>query len=166
MKKIICLIIIALMAISCSHINVDKNSQDVTVKNQDWILIEKIETERWNKDKIISFLGVPNKVYNDDKKSIQYLIYNDTNTGYQEWSFGVQKSGSLNYITFIPNISNEDNFTTEKIIKIWGKSCNKKTEMDLTQHFIKKIYYIDCGHGHRAYLDNHNEVTSLSIELK
>lgn len=154
----------ALMS-GCSH---ELSSMPATSleKISDWNLINKISNEKWHKEKIIDFFGNPDKILNEKPSYVEYLIYNDSALKIQKWSFEIKEKSQLSHVTFIPNISNRVLFTVEQVMLNWGKECQKKTDIDLKQHFLKKVYFLDCGSSRRAYLNLKGEVTSLSIKVK
>lgn len=160
MKKILTFILLTICT-SCAQSQLRGVEQDVIINV--WDLINKIENEKWTKNKILSYFGEPRQTYNEETET---LIYDDKNLGYQNWAFETKKDGALISFTFIPNISNRDNFTYDKIIEKWGKDCKKKIETDLTQHFIRKIYSLDCDKNRHASLNRYNEVMSLYVEIK
>lgn len=166
MRIIIILILIFPTIFSCSF---NKNSIEAEEKSSikdEWDLISKIEKEKWNKEKIIKIFGKPGKIYNEEKDPSESLIYYDLKLDYQNWAFDIKKDGSLEGFLFIPNYSNRKNFSQEIIKSKWKEDCVKKVETDLSQHFIRKIYYLQCGEYKRVDLTNHDEVTSLSIQIK
>jgi hypothetical protein len=166
MKKNTSFLVVLFLASSCSQIVSQTESQkNVSVKTN-WELVKDIEKERWNKTKLLNYFGNPKETLADSKNKLGYLIYEDKEVKLQNWSFGIDSNDELVSITFIPNINNEDNFTIDEIKKNWSSECIRKTQTDLSQHFIKKIYYLECGPNRRIYLSNHDEVKSLSIELK
>ncbi|MDD4975569.1 MAG: hypothetical protein PHY93_14525 [Bacteriovorax sp.] len=166
MRIIVLFILILSTIFSCSF---NKNSIEAVEKSSikdEWDLISKIEKEKWNKEKIIKIFGIPGKIYNEEKDPSESLIYYDLKLGYQNWAFDIKKDGSLEGFLFIPNFSNRKNFSQEIIKSNWKEDCVKKVETDLSQHFIRKIYYLQCGKYKRVDLTNHDEVTSLSIQIK
>jgi hypothetical protein len=166
MKKIISFLVVLFLASSCSQVVPQAKSQkDISAKTN-WELVKDIEKERWNKIKLLNYFGNPKEILTDSKNKLSYLIYEDKEVKLQNWSFGIDANDELVSFTFIPNINNENNFTIDEIKKNWSSECIKKTQTDLSQHFIKKIYYLDCGTNRRSYLSNHDEVKSLSIKLK
>ena len=165
MKKIIALITLFCL-VSCSK-NQISNSQFSKIREyrSSWELIYQIETEKWNKEKLLAFFGQPNEIIDDKNNAGEYLIYDDPNSGHQRWSFGINTGQELTDLTFIPNSRDGESFTEKGIIEKWGKNCKRKKDIDSTQHFIRYIYHLDCSEKHRAYFNNHNEVTSLWIQL-
>jgi hypothetical protein len=158
--------IIILLALSCSHSNpVDTQKTAPISRSSDWDLIFQMEKEHWDKDTVIANLGSPFEIINDDKIKSSYLVYLDNNLKRQKWSIGFSQSNKLSSISFFPNLSNEANFSVEKIIEKWGKECVKKLEVDNSQHFIKKKHYLDCGQNRKARLNNLDQVNGLFIEL-
>ncbi len=158
--------ILILLALSCSHSNpVDAQKTAPIRRSNDWDLIFLMEKEHWDKDTVIANLGNPSEIINDDKTKSTYLIYLDNNLRRQKWSIGFSQSNKLSSISFFPNLSNEANFSVEKIIEKWGKECVKKSELDNTQHFIQKRNYLDCGLNRKARLNNLNQVNGLFIVL-
>lgn len=155
------LILISLVIISCNHTPLMQEDQNVV--KAEWDLINKIENEKWTQIKILSYFGEPQKIY---KEATDTMIYYDKNKGYQNWAFEINKDGSLISITFIPNILNRVNFTYDEIIQKWGKECTKKIATDLTQHFIKKIYTLECEKNRHANLNRYDEIMSLYIQIK
>ncbi len=165
MKRIIA-VTMFLCLIGCSKNQISSNPiPRAKVDQLNWELIDQIEAEKWNKEKLLRFFGQPNEIINEKNNANKYLIYDDPNSGHQRWSFEINKNLDLTHITFIPDFSNGENFTEKKINEKWGSSCKRKKDIDKTQHFIKYIYYLDCGEIHRAYFNNHNEVISLSIKI-
>jgi hypothetical protein len=138
MKNLKRLGIIILLAVSCSHSNPFDVQKSTPISNGDWDLIFKMEEEHWNKDTVIANIGSPSEIITDNKTKATYLIYLDTNLKRQKWSIGFSQSNKLSRISFFPNLSNEANFSVEKIIEKWGKECVKKVEIDNSQHFIQK----------------------------
>jgi hypothetical protein len=166
MKKITSFLVVLFLASSCSQIVSQTESQkNVSIKTS-WELVKNIEKERWNKAKLLNYFGSPKETLIDSKNKLSYLIYEDTEVKLQNWSFGIDSNNELVSFTFIPNLNNENNFTIDEIKKNWSSECIKKTQTDLSQHFIKKIYYLECGPNRRSYLSNQDEVKSLSIKLK
>ncbi len=158
--------IIILLALSCSHSNpVDTQKTAPISRSSDWDLIFQMEKEHWDKDTVIANLGTPSEIINDDKTKSTYLIYLDNNLKRQKWSIGFSQSYKLSNISFFPNLSNEANFSVEKIIEKWGKECVKKSEVDNSQHFIQKKHYLDCCQNRKARLNNLDQVNGLFIEL-
>lgn len=165
MKKIIIMTMLSCL-ISCSKNQIFNNQIPKAHNYQStWELIDQIETEKWNKEKILAFFGSPNEIIDGKNSSIEYLIYDDPNSGHQRWSFEINKNQELTHITFIPDPSDTESFTEKRISEKWGNSCKRKKDINSTQHFIKYIYHLDCDENHRAYLNNHNKVTSLWIKL-
>ena len=115
-------------------------------------MIEKIESEKWSREKIVSVLGEPHNVMTDKEQRFEILFYNYPQSSHQQWSFEVSKSNALLNITFVPTTINREDFSINSITQKWGASCTKKKEVDSSQHFIRNIYYLDCGKNHRAYL--------------
>lgn len=164
MKKNITLIFV-LLIVSCSKNQVKENGSRKAMLNDDWTFIEKIESEKWNKEKLVNIFGTPSEVIEDKKKILELLVYDYPQLGHQKWGFEIDEKEKVVSITFVPNISNDENFTLEKITHKWGASCTKKKEIDSSQHFVRNIYYLDCGKNHRAYLNKYDEVTSLAINI-
>jgi hypothetical protein len=165
MKNLKRLGIIILLAVSCSHSNPVDAQKATPIRSGDWDLIFKMEKELWDKDTVIANIGSPSEIITDDKTKSTYLIYLDTNLKRQKWSIGFSQSNKLSSISFFPNLSNEANFSVEKIIEKWGKECVKKAEIDNSQHFIQKKKFLDCGHNRKARLNNLDQVNGLFIEL-
>jgi hypothetical protein len=165
MKEKILLFFALIFIGSCAVDSTKNKIQKTVTPNDDWEAIEKIESERWNKEKIISVLGTPDGIINDKQQVSDILFYNYPKSNYQQWGFEVSGSNALLSITFVPASFNRKDFTIKAVIKKWGTSCTKKKEVDSSQHFIKNIYYLDCGKKHRAYLNRYDEVTSLGISL-
>jgi hypothetical protein len=165
MKKTIVLTTLFCL-VACSK-NQISNSQFSKIREyrSSWELIYQIETEKWNKEKLLAFFGQPNEIIDDKNNAGEYLIYDDPNSGHQRWSFGINTGQELTDLTFIPNSRDGESFTEKGIIEKWGKNCKRKKDIDSTQHFIRYIYHLDCSEKHRAYFNNHNEVTSLWIQL-
>lgn len=138
------------------------NSVDL---NDDWAMIERIESEKWRREKVVSVLGEPHKVMSDKEDKFEALFYNYPRTSHQQWSFEFSKLNTLINITFVPTSINREDFTINSIIQKWGVTCTKKKEVDTSMHFIRNIYYLDCGKKHRAYLNRYDEVTSLTIDV-
>ncbi len=132
----------------------------------EWELIKKISVEKMSKENLISYLGAPYSVLKDKNDSIEYFIYQDTSLNVQKWSIEFQQNGKLSRVTFFPNVSNRENFTIEKVIENWGKNCIRKKDIDKNQHFVMNIYYLDCESQRRAYLNNHDEISSLSLTIQ
>ncbi len=163
-KNIITLIFLFLF-MSCSKAQVKEDQLQKVIINDDWSLINKIESEKWNKKILISNLGTPNEVIEDKKQASDLFVYDYPQVDHQKWGFEVSKDGKIVSITFIPNASTRESFTIEKIIQKWGTSCVKKKEVDSSQHFIRNIYYLECEKNRRAYLNKYDEVTSLAINI-
>ena len=158
-------LIFLFLFMSCSKAQVKDNQLQKIIINDDWSLINKIESEKWNKKILISNLGIPNEVIEDKKQASDLFVYDYPQVNHQKWGFEVSKDGKIFNITFIPNASTRESFTIEKIIQKWGTSCVKKKEVDSSQHFVRKIYYLECEKNRRAYLNKYNEVTSLAINI-
>lgn len=165
MKNLIRFGIIILIAFSCSHNSLIDAQKAEQIRSGDWDLIFKMEKEHWDKYTVIANIGTPSEIITDDKTKSTYLIYLDSSLKRQKWSIGFSQSNKLSSISFFPNLSNEANFSVEKIIEKWGKECVKKTEVDNSQHFIQKKKYLDCGHNRKARLNNFDQVNGLFIEL-
>ncbi len=150
---------------SCAVVSTKNKIQKNVIPNDDWDAIEKIESERWNREKIISVFGTPHEIIKDKQRVSDILFYNYPQSNHQQWGFEVSGSNTLLSITFVPAAFNRKDFTIETVIKKWGTSCAKKKEGDSSQHFIKNIYYLDCGKKHRAYLNRYDEVTSLGVSV-
>lgn len=165
MKNLTWLLITILIAFSCSHSNPIDAQKAAPIRSGDWDLIFKMEKEHWDKDTVIANLGNPSEIINDAKTKSTYLIYLDNNLKRQKWSIGFSQFSKLSSISFFPNLSNEANFSVEKIIEKWGKECVKKSEVDNSQHFVQKKNYLDCGHNRKARLNNLDQVNGLFIEL-
>jgi hypothetical protein len=148
---------------SCAVDATRNNIQKTGALNDDWEAIEKIESERWSREKIISVLGIPHEIIKNKKQMSDILFYNYPQSNHQQWGFEVSGNNSLLGITFIPTSFNRKDFTIGTVTQKWGASCAKKKEVDSSQHFVKNIYYLDCGKNHRAYLNKYGEVTSLAI---
>lgn len=163
-EKII--IFFALIFIGSCAVDSTKNKiQKNFVPNDDWEAIEKIESERWSREKIISVLGTPHEIIKDEQQVSDILFYNYPQSNHQQWGFEVSRSNTLLSITFVPASFNRKDFTIETVTQKWGTSCAKKKEVDSSQHFVRNIYYLDCGKKHRAYLNRYDEVTSLAISV-
>lgn len=165
MKEKILLFVISFLVAACSLESIETNAKYKTEDNDDWSIISKIESERWNKKDLISNLGVPHKRNKEKNEMSEFLIYNYIQSNHQKWGFEIDEKGNVISITFIPNISNNENFTLEKIAQKWGASCVKKKEVDSSQHFVRNIYYLDCGKKRRAYFNRYDEVTSLAVDV-
>lgn len=165
MKKIIVLTTLFCL-IACSKNQISNSQSSKTRKYRaSWDLIYQIETEKWNKEKLLAFFGQPNEIVDEKNSAGENLIYDDPNSGHQRWSFGINSKQELTDITFIPDTGDGENFTEKEIIEKWGKNCQRKKDIDSTQHFVRYIYHLDCNEKHRAYFNNHNEVTSIWIQL-
>lgn len=110
--------LVLLSILSCTHEKIHANQDE-------WGVINKIELERWNKEKIIGFLGVPDDIHDDEKQKINFLIYNYPQSNHQKWSFEISKNGELRNITFLPNSSNRNDFSSEKLSSVWGGCVEK-----------------------------------------
>ena len=165
MKEKIILFVALIFIGSCAVRATKNHSQKNIDLNDDWGIIEKIESERWSREKIIGVLGNPHEIVKDKKQTLDILFYNYAQSNYQQWSFEVSKSDELLSITFVPTSFNREEFTIGTVTQKWGASCVKKKEVDSSQHFIRNIYYLDCGKKHRAYLNKYDEVTSLVIDV-
>lgn len=148
---------IFLLIASCTHENIYKNQDE-------WGLINKIEIEKWNEEKIIGSLGAPNDIYEEEKQKIKILIYDYPQSNHQKWSFEISRNGELRNITFLPNSSNRKDFSSEKLTSVWS-GCVEKKSTDNSQHYIRYIYSLECGEKHKAFMNKIGEVTSISIEL-
>lgn len=157
MRNKIKILFVFLLIASCTHEKIQENQGE-------WVLINKIEVEKWNEEKIISLLGAPNDIHKNEKQNLKFLIYDYPQSNYQKWSFEISKNGELRNITFLPNNSNQKDFSSEKLISRWS-SCVKKKSTDNSQHYIRYIYSLECGEKHKAYMNKIGEVTSISIEL-
>ena len=164
-KRILSMVcLLASYSCSLNKGSVEMN-QNLSMKDE-WQIISTIEREKWNKDKIIQMFGKPGQVYAKEGDSIESLIYYDEKLGFQNWAFGINQDGSLSNFVFIPNYTNRNKFLPEIIKNKWKENCIKKVDTDLSQHFIRKIYHLQCGNHKRVDLTNHDEVISLYIELK
>jgi hypothetical protein len=165
MKKIK-LVSILIFIIACSKITPrhEEHSQRIN-PNNDWAILNELELNTVNKEYVLNIFGTPREVFNDEKKKIEYLIYDDVQTKRQKWSLGINNIGKLTSITFIPNYTNREAFPLEILKNKWGEKCIKKKDVDISQHFIRNIYYLDCGEKYRAYLDKNDEVMNISITL-
>jgi hypothetical protein len=132
--------------------------------NQEWKYLLGMQNEKWSKEKIIQTLGNPTEVFNDAKSKHEYLIYKDKSTNHQTWSIGI-KGEQLASISFFPNLSNEENFSIDQILKQWGSNCIKKVEIDSSQPFILKKNYLDCGLGRKARINNLGQIEVLFVEF-
>ncbi|NOT77599.1 MAG: hypothetical protein HOP07_01200 [Bacteriovoracaceae bacterium] len=150
---------------SCALDSMKNKTHNAPDLNDDWAMIEKIESEKWSREKVVSFLGEPHKVMSDKKDKFEALFYNYPRTNHQQWSFEFSKENALLNITFVPTTINREDFTISSITQKWGVICTKKKEVDTSMHFIRNIYYLDCGKNHRAYLNRYDEVTSLTIDF-
>jgi hypothetical protein len=166
MRKLILLILTLATICACSFNKTSVVTEEKSSIKDEWALISKIEKEKWNKEKIIQFFGKPGKIYNKEKDPNESLIFYDLKLGYQNWAFDIKKDGNLEGFLFIPNFSNRRNFSQEIIKTKWKEACVKKVETDLSQHFIRKIYYLQCGKYKKVDLTNHDEVTSLSVRIR
>ena len=164
MRNVIILLSFFLIA-SCSKNKVKENQTQDVKTNNEWSLIDRIESEKWDQEKLIGSLGKPNEVIHNQKKSADLWVYDYPQPNHQKWGFEVTKDGKIFSITFIPNASTRDKFTIESISQKWGASCVKKKEVDSSQHFVRNIYYLDCGVSRRAYFNRYNEVTSVSVTI-
>jgi hypothetical protein len=88
--------------IACSK-NQISNSQSSKIRKYQtsWDLIYLIETEKWNKEKLLAFFGQPNEIVDEKNSAGEYLIYDDLNSGHQRWSFGINTKQELTEITFV-----------------------------------------------------------------
>jgi len=146
---------------------VTKNkSENPSINNvdQEWKLLLGMQSENWNKEKIIQTLGNPTEVFNDAKTKHEYLIYKDKSSNHQIWSIGI-KGIQLSSISFFPNFSNEENFSMDQISKHWGNNCIKKVEIDSSQPFVLKKNYLDCGLGRKARINNLGQIEGLFVEF-
>ena len=157
MRNKIIILFALFLIVSCTHEKIHENQDE-------WGLINKIEIEKWNKEKIIGFLGAPDDIHEDEKQKVNFLIYNYPQSNHQKWSFEISKDGELRNITFLPNSSNRKKFSSEKLSSVWN-SCVEKKSTDNSQHYIRYIYFLECGKKHKAYKNKIGEVTSISIEL-
>ena len=157
MRNKIKILFVFLLIASCTHEKIHENQDE-------WGLINKIEIEKWNEEKIISSLGEPNNIYENEKQNLKFLIYDYPLSNHQKWSFEISKNGELRNITFLPNNSNRKDFSSEKLISRWSR-CVKKKSTDNSQHYIRYIYSLECGEKHKGYMNKIGEVTSISIEL-
>ena len=158
MRNKIKILFVFLLTASCTHEKINDNTQS------EWGLINKIESEKWNEGKIISWLGAPNDIHENEKQNLKYLIYDYPKSNHQKWSFEISNKGELRNITFLPNNSNRKDFSSEKLISRWSR-CVKKKSTDNSQHYIRYIYSLECGEKHKGYMNKIGEVTSISIEL-
>jgi phage pi2 protein 07 len=133
--------------------------------NANWSLIDRIETEKWDQEKLIKSLGKPDEVIPDLKQTVDLWVYNYPQPNHQKWGFEISRNGKIVSATFVPNASTRDGFTIEKISQKWGVSCAKKKEVDSSQHFVRNIRFLDCGKNRRAYINRYDEVTSLAINI-
>lgn len=157
MRNRIKMFFVFLLIASCTHEKIHENQDE-------WGLINKIEIEKWNEEKIIGSLGAPDDIYEDEKQKMKILIYDYPQSNHQKWSFEISKNGELRNITFLPNSSNRNNFSSEKLSSKWP-NCVKKKSSDNSQHYVRYIYSLECGQKHKAYMNKIGEVTSLSIEI-
>ena len=157
MRNKIKMLFVFLLITSCTHEKIHENQDE-------WVLINKIEVEKWNEEKIISSLGAPNDIHENEKQDLKYLIYDYPKSNHQKWSFEISNKGELRNITFLPNSSNRKDFSSEKLISRWS-SCVKKKSTDNSQHYIRYIYSLECGEKHKGYMNKIGEVVSISIEL-
>ena len=107
MKNKIKILFVFLLIASCTHETIIDNTQS------EWGLINTIENEKWNEVKIISSLGTPNDIHEDEKQNLKYLIYVYPKSNHQKWSFEISKDGELRNITFLPNNSNRNSFSSQ-----------------------------------------------------
>lgn len=165
MKERIVMFTVLLLLSSCAKELIKDDTKNVISPNSDWAIIEKIESERWTKNNLVTRLGVPDEIFDHKKEIPGFLVYNYAQSNHQKWGFEIDKNEKITTITFIPSVSNNENFTLAQIIQKWGAICTKKKEVDSSQHFVRNIYYLDCGKNHRAYLNRYDEVTSLAISV-
>ena len=157
MRNKIIRLFVLLSITGCTHEKIHENQDE-------WGLINKIEFEKWNKEKIISLLGAPDDVHENEKQKINFLIYNYPQSNHQKWSFEISKKSELRNITFLPNSSNRKDFSSEKLSSVWN-GCVEKKNTDSSQHYIRYTYSLECGEKHKAYKNKIGEVISISIEL-
>ena len=159
MIKIFKNVIIFLFILGCTaHTTVpDKTNKE---KNE-WELLNKIKSEKWNSERIATVFGPPNSILREGVK--EFWIYLDKNLDIQKWSIGVSTNGNIFSITFFPNISNRDLFTKENAKNYWGNTCLEKKEQINNKEFIDNLYFLDCGEGRRVYLNNLKEISSLFL---
>lgn len=162
MKNVIMLFFL-LFITSCSKNQIKESQTQNVMTNNEWSLIDKIESEKWNQETLIINFGKPDEVIHDQKENIELWIYNYPQPNHQKWGVEISKNDKIASVSFVPNASTRDNFTIEKISQKWGNSCVKKKEVDSSQHFVRNIRYLDCGKNRRAYFDRYNEVTSIVI---
>ena len=165
MKESIVMFTVLILLSSCAKELIKNDTINVISPNGDWAIIEKIESERWTKKNIVASLGVPDEIFDHKKGIPDFLVYNYAQSNHQKWGFEIDKNEKITTITFIPSVSNNENFTLAQITQKWGAICTKKKEVDSSQHFVRNIYYLDCGKNHRAYLNRYDEVTSLAISV-
>lgn len=159
-------IFVALILIGSCAADTTKNKFEKKITfNDDWEAIEKMQSERWSREQIISVFGPPHEMIKDNGQKSDMLFYNYPQSNHQQWSFEFSGNNSLLNITFVPTIFNRKDFTIGIITQKWGSSCVKKKEIDSSQHFVKNIYFLDCGKNRRAYLNRYDEVTSLAINI-
>jgi hypothetical protein len=161
MIKLFTSIISLLFFLGCTtHTGV---SDKMNKEKNEWELLNKIKSEKWNSERITTVFGPPNSILREGISNQEFWIYLDKNLNLQKWSIAVSSNGQIFSITFFPNISNRDLFTKENVKNYWGNTCLEKKEQINNKEFIDNIYFLDCGEGRKVYLNNLKEISSLLL---
>ena len=159
------LIILLLFFISCSSTEI-LNKKDNYMKSI-WEIIEKSLENNWNKENLISKLGKPKEQYTHPRKK-EYIawIYFNKKTGFQEWSFTLDKKENIQNVLYIPIEKYRSEFTTEKIMGRWKNlNCKHEKKQELSPGLVKTVTYVTCDNNKRIIKYNrYKEVTSILVK--
>ena len=75
MKEKIIMFFILFFIGSCAVDSMKNKNQKIVDLSDDWGMIEKIESEKWSREKIVSFLGEPHNVMTDKEQRFEVLFY-------------------------------------------------------------------------------------------
>ena len=159
------LIILLVFLISCSSVKTIVNENNDLLST--WEIIENASLKSWNKELLISKLGLPNEKYSHPKKQNHSAwIYLNKKTGFQEWGITLKHDRTIISVTYLPNDPYRNEFTIEKIMARWKNfNCIDKTELKLSPGLVKTITYLDCDNGHRIITYNmYKEVESILVD--
>ncbi len=159
------LVILLAFLISCSSVKTFVSEDNYLLSA--WEIIEDASPKNWNKEQLISKLGLPKEQYSHPKKQNHSAwIYFDKKTGFQEWGISINQDGIAHSVTYLPKDPYRHEFTIEKIMARWKNlNCSHKTKQELSPGLVKIITYLDCDNGHRIVKYNmYKEVESILVD--